>query len=185
MPTITLKEGDFGAGVPVSFGVDDLYLPDRERPGLSVPVPLTEVAEIESIEDDRSGQFQAALKLGAAGLVTAGPAGLVMGAYAATKVKDIVFGVRLQDGRQFVAVSDAKTFAELRSAQIAARASLFIGNIGGPADEVIAKYIDAEEWAPAEFEPTRMAPAPAAAIERRGIASTRRERPSFGRRRSD
>jgi len=106
VPTITLKDGDFGAGVEVTVGSDDIYLPDPDRPGLNVMIPLGEVVEIDSIEDDRSGQINEALSLAADGFRQNGPAGLIMGMYAAAKVKDVVFSARLQDGRHFVAMTD-------------------------------------------------------------------------------
>lgn len=189
MPQITLMEGDFGADAAISFDVDDLFLPDPDRPGLAMPVPHAEVAEMESINDDGLRPVKEALKLGAKGLFI-GPSGLAAGFHSATKVKDVVFSVVLADGRRFVAVTDAKTYAELHSAQIAARAAAQRGGFGddvpGPVDAVIAKYLDQAEEPANEAEPARAEPAarqvePAPAIERR--MEERRQQPSFGRRR--
>ena len=49
MGTITLKEGDFGSDVPVNVGSETLYLPDRERPGLTLAVPISDVVEMDSL----------------------------------------------------------------------------------------------------------------------------------------
>ena len=45
-------DGDFGTGVTARASEDELFLPDRSRPGLTEVVPLSAVAEIESIAND-------------------------------------------------------------------------------------------------------------------------------------
>lgn len=187
MPEITLKEGDFGADVTANVGSETLYLPDRDRPGLTMAVPIAEVVEMDSLNDDGWRPVKEALKLGAMGLLT-GPKGLAEGFHSVTKVKDVVFSALLRDGRRFVAVTDAKTYAELHAAQVAARTAQMRGGADEdaphPADDIIAKYLDqarAQETMPAEPEPRQAQPEPAPAVERR--RGERREVPSFGRRR--
>ena len=185
MPTITLKDGDFGAGIEVTVGSDDLYLPDPDRPGLNMLVPLGEVVEIDALENDRSGQFSEAMSLAADGFRQNGPAGLIMGMYAASKVKDVVFSARLQDGRHFVAVTDAKTYAELHSAQVSARAAALIGGTPSPADDIIAAYLQPLEPQPARAaERTEVQPLPPPATRPPEPDSVPAEPPpTFGRRR--
>ena len=90
MAEITLKDGDFGGDVSVTVGEEALYLPDKARPGLNEMVPLTAIAEIEALSDDRSGQLKHAAKLGVRGFLTTGnPLGLAAGVLAVTKVKDV------------------------------------------------------------------------------------------------
>jgi len=177
VPTITLKDGDFGANVPATVGSADLYLPDRARPGAVTIVPLTAVAEIESLKGDNTARFKSAAKLSVRGFMTVGPVGLAAGLLAASHVKEVVFRVRLKDGRAFTAVADARTYADLHAAQIAARAESPYGS--GQADDMIAKYLLAQavepEALPLNAEPPRT-PSPVAPTEP-AVA-----RPVFGRR---
>jgi hypothetical protein len=185
---ITLQDGDFGADATASFTDEDLLLPDPKRPGLKQQVPLANVVEIDAIGGDRSAQFKEALSLSARGFGAAGPAGLAMGLYAATRVRDVIFSARLEDGREFVAKADAGTFADLHSKQVSARVAALLGGSYDPADDVIDKYLqpkpEADAATPSE-PPTRIepAPAPVPVIERPVVASVRPERPVFGRRR--
>ena len=143
MATIALKDGDFGGDVTVTVGETALYLPDRARPGLNELVPLTAIAEIEDLSNDRSAQLKKAAHLGLRGLLTTGnPLGRAAGVFAVAKVKDVEFSVRLKDGRRFVATADAVTLANLRAAS---RTALVTAGEEAEAlaraDAVIAKYI--------------------------------------------
>ena len=142
MATITLKQGDFGEAT-VIVGETALYLPDKSRPGLNEMVPLTAIAEIEALSDDRSGQLKHAARLGVRGFLTTGnPLGLAAGVFAVTKVKDVEFSVRLKDDRRFVATADAATFANLRAASRTALVSQGEeAEAQARADAVIAKYL--------------------------------------------
>lgn len=146
MATITLKDGDFGGGATVVVGETTLYLPDRSRPGLNEPVPLSEIAEIESVADDRSGQLKQAARLGARGLLATGnPLGLAASVFAVTRPKDVDFAVRLKDGRRFVATASAATYAALRAASRPGLApSGEDAEAAARADAVIAKYLGSE-----------------------------------------
>ena len=161
MATIALKDGDFGGDATVIVGDEALYLPDPWRQGLNEMVPLTAVAEVESVSDDRSGQLKEAVRLGARGFASLGPLGLAASLLAVRKVKDVNFSVRLKDGRSFVATADAVTYANLRAA---CRAPLASGDedaeAAARADAVIAKYIGPEAL-PLEPQPE----APAIAVE--------------------
>jgi hypothetical protein len=163
MATIALKDGDFGSGVSITVGDEALYLPDPSRPGLNEMVPLTAVAEVESVSDDRSGQSKEAVRLGARGFASLGPLGLAASLLAVRKVKDVNFSVRLKDGRSFVATADAVTYANLRAA---CRAPLVSGDedaeAAARADAVIAKYIGPEAL---PLEPTAQPEAPATTAE--------------------
>ena len=64
MPSIMLKDGDFGAGAEVTVNETEFFLPDPARPGLREVVLFTAVEDIESIEDDRSAQYREAKRLG-------------------------------------------------------------------------------------------------------------------------
>jgi hypothetical protein len=185
MPTISLQEGAFGSDATATFTDDHLLLPDPERPGLKMELPLANVVEIDAIGGDRSAQFKEALTLSAKGFAGAGPAGLAMGFYAATKVKDVIFSVRLEDGREFVAKADAGTFADLHSKQVSARVATLLGGPYDPADDVIEKYLPPKpEAATAPPEPPAyVEPDPGPVVERRVASAGRPERPVFGRRR--
>ncbi len=170
MAAITLKEGDFGSDATVTVGEAALYLPDRSRPGLNEVVPLTAIAEIESLSDDRSGQFKQAAKLGARGFLTTGnPLGLAASVFAVTKIKDVNFAVRLRDGRRFVATADAATLADLRAAcRSASKPAGEDDEATARADAVIAKYLgpDALPLEPVpepEPEPEEASASPASA----------------------
>lgn len=197
MATITLKEGDFGGGVTVTVGETALYLPDRSRPGLNEMVPLTDIAEIESLSDDRSGQLKEAARLGMRGLFATGnPLGLAAGVLAVAKVKDVEFAVRLKDGRSFVAIGDAGTLANLRGAsKVALTSTGEEAEAVARAEAVIAKYLEPgalprepEPGAPVSSGPAAPAagppspdPTPPANPQR---ATPLPPRPVFGRRRS-
>jgi hypothetical protein len=186
--TITLKRGDFGSDVPVNVGAETLYLPDREHPGLTLAVPVGDVAEMDSINDDGLRPVKQALKIGASGLLT-GPRGIAAGFHSVTKVRDVEFEATLNDGRRFVAVTDAKTYANLHAAQLAARTAEMRGgaeeDAPHPADDIIAKYLAEKKLAepdPAPAEPVSEPTAERRVGERR--QTERREQPTFGRRRS-
>ena len=146
MAEITLKDGDFGGGVTVTVGETALYLPDRVRPGLNEAVPVTAIAEIESLSNDHSGQLKEAARLSIKGFMSTGnPLGLAAGVLAVRKVKDVEFSVKLNDGRSFVAVADAATLANLKAA---ARPAVIRDDeeaeAAARADAVIAKYLGAD-----------------------------------------
>jgi hypothetical protein len=109
--------------------------------------------------------------------------------YAATKAKDVVFKVSLKDGKHFVAVADAKTFADLHSAQITARSAALMGDAPSPADDIIAKYLKAQQPPPAEAAPVpsrppmAAMPSPAPAADSGEEIDPSAPRPAFGRRR--
>jgi hypothetical protein len=187
MATITLKDGDFGGEATVVVGETALYLPDRARPGLNELVPLTAIAEIEDVADDRTGQLKQAAPLGVRGLLAMGnPLGLAAGVFAVGKVKDVEFAVTLKDGRRFVATANATTLANLRAAS---RSTLVAAgedaDAEARADAVIAKYIGPEAL-PLPTAPGTAAPAsldepdPSASLRERAGAPM--PRGVFGRR---
>jgi hypothetical protein len=140
-------------------------------------VPMAEIAEINSIDTAPGERLKNAAKLGARGFVFAGPIGVARGLFAATKVHEVVFKVVLEDGRHFVAAADAKIFADLHSAQIAARFAKFAEALPTAADDLIAKYVekrapDGESIAPPLVTPPPVEP-------RRDLDGVR---PVFGRR---
>jgi hypothetical protein len=191
VPTITVKEGDFGTDVEAMVGAGDIYLPDPRRPGLTTPVPLTEVEEIESDEIDGLRPVKDALSLGAMAIFGGGPGALADGFSSVTKVKDVVFNVALRDGRRFVAVANAKVYADLRSAHLEARRETRAGASGGDtpdsADDIIARYVNAANppstvAAPEAIEPPPAAPDPEPPPKPSRPAAAAPERPAFGRR---
>lgn len=153
MSTITLTGGDFGSDSVVTVGPETLYLPDRAHPGLTEAVPLAEITEVETIGEDRSGQVKRALKLGASGLLTAGPVGIAAGLLAVRQPKDVVFTAVLKDGRTLTATTDARTYADFHAAQVAARAAAMREEGPHPADEIIARYLAARSADPQPDEP--------------------------------
>lgn len=182
MPAIRLKEGDFGSDVDVMVGMSNLYLPDRAREGLTIAIPFTEIAAVESLADDRSEQVKQAVTLSLKGLAAAGPAGLLNGMRAVGIGKEVIFRVRLRDGRTFVASADARTVANFRGEVMSARTMPDTN----AADAVIAKYVSGEVplepssdsvMSPEDKEP----PAEAADIEKTEAQGP--SRPVFGRRR--
>ena len=186
MATITLTDGDFGAEGDVTVGTEHLYLPDRAHPGLTEAVRLADVVEMEVIETDRSGQVQDALKLSARGLMTAGPVGLAAGLLAARKPRDVIFTLTFEDGRKLTAMADAATYANLHAAQVEARAEALREDAPGPADDIIAKYVEAlrsdEPVAPNAIDEPRAPQFDPAAAEVPPPVDTG-ARPVFGKRR--
>ncbi len=193
MGTITLKEGDFGSDVPVNVGSETLYLPDREHPGLTLAVPIGDVVEMDSLASDSLAVVKKAVTKGAMGVLFGGPAMMAGGFTAATKVKEVSFEATLNDGRRFVAVTDAKTYADLHAAQLAARTAAMLGRADEdaphPADDIIAKYLDQKKLAEPDRAARDPAPEPAARGNEERRVSERRQaerpdQPTFGRRRS-
>ena len=199
MPTIRLKDGDFGADTDVTVGLGGIYLPDPVRPGVLCTVAFEDIVSVESIANDRSGQISAAADLAVGGLLRAGPLGLLNGARAIGKVKDVVFRVRLKDGRSFDAVANAKIYAEVRSDWVSARGALQLDGDDAPAsgaDAIISRYLRAaarpappqvlKSPASADAGPDTAAAAdasPATPEAERRVMPDRRAQPSFGRRR--
>jgi len=193
MATITLTDGDFGSG-PANIGEEELFLPDRTRPGMVELVPLTAIDTVEAISNDRSGQFTAAAKASARGFSMFGPVGLAAGVFAVRKVKNVNFSVKLKDGRQFKATTDAITYAALGAARVSGRMSAEDEEAADArADEVIAKYLKETKDAPAApsgatpaASPSAAAPSPAAAQPAAAPAAepakATPQRPVFGRR---
>lgn len=179
MPSIMLKDGDFGAGAEVTVNETEFFLPDPARPGLREVVLFTAVEDIESIEDDRSAQYREAKRLGLKGLSAAGPVGLAASVLAVRKTKTVVFSVRLKDGRGFVATADAVNYARVHGAYLSARRQP--ANEGGTAEEraadaIVARYVT--KSADASAHPASSPPAETTSV------SPTPERPVFGRRRS-
>lgn len=179
MPSIVLKEGDFGAGAEVSVNEAEFFLPDPAHPGLREVVPFTAVEDIDSIGDDRSGQYQEAVRLGLKGWSAAGPIGLAASLLAVRKTKTVVFSVRLKDGRSFVATADAASYARVHGAYLSARRQ--------PADDgetpeeraadaIVARYLARRADGPSDAGRPPLAESTSAA--------TSPARPHFGRRRS-
>jgi hypothetical protein len=181
MPTITLKEGDFGSEGVARFDLADLYLPDTAHPGATMLFPLSQVVEVESLRSDNTGRLQAAAKLSGKGFLTAGPVGLAAGLLAARRVPDVVFKVSLSDGRAFVASADAATFAELHAAQLAACADA--GGMRTPADDIVEKYIQAQAEEEAAPTPPQSSPSTPAAPAATVSGPPKTDRPVFGKRR--
>jgi hypothetical protein len=180
LPTITLRDGDFGTSGDVRVGLSTLYLPDLARPGLTVPVAFTDIVDIESLADDRSGQVAEAVKLGLKGMAVAGPAGLLNSARALGRGKDVVFRVRLRDGRAFVATASARVLADFRSEVLHAQ----VPEDTGAADAIIARYMRGEATLdpPAAVSPEApAAPDAAPSAGPSGVLSAA-ARPVFGRR---
>jgi hypothetical protein len=179
VPQFTIRDGDFGAGGLATFSGEELLLPDPARPGLKMLVAMAEIAEVNSIDTDPADRLKNAAKLGARGFVLAGPIGVVRGLFAATKVHEVVFKVVLDDGRYFVAAVDAKTYAELHSAQITARFAKFAEAVPTAADDLIAKYVETRAPEGESIAP-EAPPVTAPPVEpRRGLDDAR---PVFGRR---
>jgi len=136
MPEIILTDGDFGSG-PARADLSAFYLPDPARPGAMLIVALSDVAEMEATSSDNSRRIKDGLKLSARGFASAGPVGLAAGLLAAGRIRDVNFTVVLNDGRHFAAHANADIFAEIHTAQIAARAE----HSGlTAADDIIARY---------------------------------------------
>jgi hypothetical protein len=190
LPTITLRGGDFGTGETIRFDSGGLFVPDPARKGATIYLPFTAIEEVEALSDDHSARLKEAGSRAFEGFRKFGPAGLAMGVFAVTKVKDVVFGVQLNDGRGFTAITDAATFAEVHTAHIRGRAEALGPELGRhPADEMIARYVEAAKAAPAAAAtPPAVSPAPqpAAVPAKQAPAAGARPpapaRPVFGRR---
>ncbi|CAN5311459.1 hypothetical protein BH10PSE9_BH10PSE9_14210 [soil metagenome] len=188
MATITILAGDFGSELKARAGEEEFFLPERARPGMTMQVPFTAVAEIEAVADDHSGRIKEAGKLALRGVAALGPLGIAAGMFAMRKPKDVKFEVRLSDRRRFGAVTDAVTFASLRADFTKARAH---GGASDPdADRVIEKYVRQQKKAAQAShldEPQVRRPSPPEPVASMAPPEPRRaytgpERPAFGRR---
>ena len=178
MATITLLDGDFGAAASVSVGEIEIFLPDAARPGMSQPIPLSEIAEVEAIADE-SGQVNEAAPSVTRGFLPFGT----------RKVKEVKFRVRLRDGRGFTASADAVVFAALRTARVSGTLSAGEAlEAEARADQLIAKYLrEKQAVAPTPATGTAQAEAPAVMpaqmADDPSLAPPPGERAVFGRRR--
>ena len=204
MPTIRLQDGDFGADTDVTVGLSSIYLPDPARPGVMFTLSFDEITAIDSVTGDRADELEADRDVSVGGLMRAGPLGLLNGVRSVGRGKDVVFKVRLRDGRAFVAVAGARIYADLRSEWVSARGVLQMEDDAGKmsgADAIIAKYLRARasSTAPADDAPelplqsSRQSgpdtvdaapePQPAESFAERRVIRDRRAQPEFGRRR--
>jgi hypothetical protein len=184
MASITLKDGDFGAGIEIVVNEAEFILPDPARGGLRMAVPHADIVEMEAIADDRSGQAREAVRLGLQGLRAAGPVGLAASLLAVSKPKAIVFKVRIKDGRGFTATAEGATYATLRGYYAAARnpaADKSPTAEDQAADAIVKRYMAEKPQSGGRA----VQPSP---VERRSVsgASLPAEgAPVFGRRRTD
>jgi hypothetical protein len=179
MPSIMLKDGDFGAAAEVTVNETEFFLPDPARPGLREVVPFSAVEGIDTVADDRSAQYREAMRLGFKGLSVAGPIGLAASVLAVRKPKTVVFSVRLKDGRSFVATAEAANYARIHGAYLSARRQP--ANEGETAEERAADAIVARYMTKSADVASHAARPP---LPESASAFNTPPRPVFGRRRS-
>ena len=184
MASITLKDGDFGAGIEIVVNEAEFILPDPARGGLRMAVPFADIVEMQTIADDRSGQVDEAVRPGLRGFRAAGPIGLAASLLAGSKPKSIVFKVRIKDGRGFTATAEEATYGTLRGYYVAARnpaADKVPTAEDRAADAIVKRYMSGKPQGGGRAPP----PPPA---ERQSVAAASppaEGTPVFGRRRTD
>jgi hypothetical protein len=184
MASITLKDGDFGAGIEIVVNETEFILPDPARGGLREAVPFTAVAGMDVISDDRSGQHSEAVRPGLKGLSAAGPVGLAASLLAVRKPKSVVFEVRLKDERSFVATADVATYGTVRGYYHAA--SRPAAEKGDTPEDRAAEAIVSRYMAGKPQGGGRPVQPPSAETPTGSASSQPSEAaPAFGRRRSD
>jgi hypothetical protein len=114
MGKIKVLAGDFvGDG---SYADGRITLRPREQPSPAHRMNASEFldsVEIASQHDKLA--LGGAVGWGAAGGLLAGPMGLLAGALLGGRGKEVVFVAVLKDGRRFLAKTDSKTYAALKS----------------------------------------------------------------------
>ena len=184
MASITLKDGDFGAGIEIVVNEAEFILPDPARGGLRMAVPYTDIVEMDVIADDPSGQVSEAVAPGLRGLRAAGPVSLAASLFAGSKPKSIAFKVRIKDGRGFTATAEGPTYSTLRGYYTAARNPA--ADKGPTAEDRAADAIVKRYMAGKPEGGTRAAQPPPAGRPSVAAASPPSETaPVFGRRRTD
>jgi hypothetical protein len=182
MASITLKDGDFGAGVEIVVNEAEFILPDPARGGLRMSVPFTDVVGMDAINDDRSGQVREAVQSGLKGFSAAGPVGLAASLFAGHKPKSVVFEVRLKDERGFVATAEAATYTTLQGYfRAAARPHTEKGDTpeDRAAEAIVARYMAGKPQGGTVQPPSAETPTGP------GSSQPSEAAPAFGRRRSD
>ncbi len=184
MGKIKLLAGDFGASGEVRLSDDGLYLPNPEMTDGEERVSFRVLAEVEPVANDQSKRLGSALKLSLSGLAAMGPVGLAAGALAVRKGKDLTFMVKLDDGRHFIAATDARTYADIRSSRLGARHSAVEED--DPAreaeiDRMIARYMEEHDIAAPPAAPEEIPLAPdAPPMAAAPVAEAAPDRPELG-----
>ena len=166
MGTFKLKDGDFGVGIEVTIGANDVYLPMPGHLTQTHPVPLTEFVEVERVEPTNTDKVMEVAQAGLVGLAAIGPVGLAVGVANARKPKEVTF----------TAVTDPGTFADFRSEL----RNLHTAHVyeDARADNIIAKYLN--EPSRGRVEESMPPPPPEAPV--RATRTAGAAQPVFGRR---
>mgnify|MGYP001608718031 CR=1 FL=1 len=112
MATIKVHGGDFlKSDGNYFFGQLVLKTPAHPFAGESISKKELEVVEVASEESVK--KIAGTVGWGIAGALLLGPVGLLAGALAGGRKKEVTFVAKFRDGRRLLATTDSKTYTEL------------------------------------------------------------------------
>ncbi|SRR6266567_4080820 len=115
MATIKVLAGDFLKG-DAHYAFGSITLKTKEHWLAGKNMTVKDVFEsVEIATEESVAKVGSAVGWGTAGLVLAGPLGLLAGAMLGGRGKDVTFVAKLKDGRKFLARTDSKTFTNLQA----------------------------------------------------------------------
>jgi hypothetical protein len=119
MATFKVLAGDFGEGKSGQVLVGPLYR--RSGQGFNMPggvhIGPGQIEALEIATEENLKKMGGAVGWGVAGGIALGPVGLIAGALAGGRQKEITFVCKFKDGRKFLGSCDAKVFADIKSAE--------------------------------------------------------------------
>jgi len=98
-----------------SFNGERFHLATDEHKWKGEKIPATELAELSIASEESVKKMGGAIGLGLAGGVLFGPLGLIAGALAGGRKKEVTFIARFRDGRKLLGVCEQKTFAKMQA----------------------------------------------------------------------
>jgi hypothetical protein len=115
MGTITVHGGSFPSGVG-AFEAGSLRLKTEAHRVLDERIPLELVDSVQAATQENMKRMAGSVGWGIVGGLALGPVGALAGVLAGGNKKEITFLCFFRDGRQFVGITDASTYAALAGA---------------------------------------------------------------------
>lgn len=108
--------GDWGKGGKAVFTSGMFGLPIPNSWGKTENVNSTQVDEIAVATEDNFKKMAGSVGWGLVGGLALGPLGLLAGALAGGRKKEVTFVCKFKDGRKFLGKADSKVFEKIQAA---------------------------------------------------------------------
>jgi hypothetical protein len=112
-----IHAGDFGDGEGSFGSISDTFsLPIKGRTFAHETLAKAEIAQIDIATEENVKKLSGTVGWGLVGGALLGPVGLLAGLLMGGRAKNVVFIVKLKDGRKLLASTDSKTFIAIQAA---------------------------------------------------------------------